>query len=111
MPASNLENWQAPFAHWVEGDLILDCHLQPKASRDAFVGQHGTRLKIAISAPPVDGKANAYLQKWLAQAFGVTKAEVHLITGAQGRQKRLRIQAPNRIPSALWALGECLSTS
>lgn len=37
---------------WSGDDLILDCHLQPKASRDEFAGLHGDRLKIRLTAPP-----------------------------------------------------------
>ena len=83
---------------WDGKDLLIDCHLQPKASKDEFAGLHGERLKIRLTAPPVDGKANAYLQAFLAQSFGVPKAQVTLISGAQSRIKRLRISAPQRLP-------------
>jgi len=62
-----------PFYRWDGDDLILDCHLQPKASRDEFAGLHGERLKIRLTAPPVEGKANAHLLAFLAAAFGVAK--------------------------------------
>src|SRR5690606_36222834 len=79
---------------WDGEDLILDCHLQPKASKDEFAGLHGERLKIRLTAPPVEGKANAHLQAFLAKAFGVAKSQVQLESGELNRQKRLRIQAP-----------------
>lgn len=90
-----------PFYRWDGSDLILDCHLQPKASRDEFAGLHGERLKIRLTAPPVEGKANAQLQAFLAAAFGVAKSQVTLESGELNRQKRLRIHAPKRLPAEL----------
>ena len=62
------------YFRWDGEDLILDCHLQPKASADEFAGLHGDRLKIRLRAPPVDGKANALLLAFLGNAFGVAKS-------------------------------------
>lgn len=89
------------FFRWDGDALILDCHLQPKASNDAFAGLHGERLKIRLTAPPVDGKANAHLLAFLAAAFGVAKSQVSLESGQQSRQKRVRIQAPGKLPGEL----------
>ena len=48
--------------------LVLNIYLQPKASRDHIIGLHGLdELKISITAPPVDGKANKHLIKYLAK--------------------------------------------
>jgi uncharacterized protein (TIGR00251 family) len=89
------------FFRWDGDALILDCHLQPKASNDAFAGLHGERLKIRLTAPPVDGKANAHLSAFLAAAFGVAKSQVSLESGQQSRQKRVRIKAPTTLPAEL----------
>jgi len=89
------------FYRWQDGDLTLFCHLQPKASADGFAGLHGERLKIRIKAPPVDGKANAYLLKFLAGAFGVPAAQVELIAGDSARQKTVLIRAPKTLPPSL----------
>ncbi|WP_027896746.1 DUF167 domain-containing protein [Zestomonas thermotolerans] len=89
------------FYRWDGEDLLLDCHLQPKASRDEFAGLHGERLKIRLTAPPVEGKANAHLLKFLAEAFGVAKSQVRLESGELNRQKRVRIQAPKHLPVEL----------
>ena len=85
------------YFRWDGEDLILDCHLQPKASKDEFAGLHGERLKIRLTAPPVEGKANAQLQAFLAKAFGVAKSQVSL-ENELNRQKRLRIHAPKSLP-------------
>ena len=84
---------------WDEADLLLDCHLQPRASKDEFAGLHGERLKIRLTAPPLDGKANAQLLAFLAVAFGVAKSQVSLESGEQSRQKRVRIRQPQRLPA------------
>lgn len=89
------------FYRWDGADLILDCHLQPKASRDEFAGLHGERLKIRLTAPPVDGKANAQLLAFLAQAFAVSKSQVSLESGPQSRLKRVRIRQPQALPHEL----------
>lgn len=86
---------------WDAADLILECHLQPKASRDEFAGLHGERLKIRLTAPPVDGKANAHLLAFLASAFAVSKSQVSLESGQQSRHKRVRIKQPQRLPDEL----------
>ena len=89
------------FWRWDGDDLVLDCHLQPKASRDEFCGLQGERLKIRLSAPPVDGKANAQLLIFLASAFGVARRAVSLESGEASRLKRVRIRAPARLPGEL----------
>lgn len=86
------------YFHWDGEDLILDCHLQPKASGDEFAGLHGERLKIRLTAPPVEGKANAHLMAFLAKAFGISKSQVSLISGELNRQKRVRLHSPKKLP-------------
>ena len=89
------------YYRWQDDDLIIHCHLQPKAKTDEFSGLHGESLKIRIKAPPVDGKANAYLQKFLAKAFGVSKSRVTIISGELSREKRVKIESPAKIPGSL----------
>ncbi|NLY58051.1 MAG: YggU family protein [Gammaproteobacteria bacterium] len=91
----------ADFYHWQGQNLIIDCHLQPGARGIGFAGLHGERLKIRISAPPVDGKANAMLLEFLARAFAVSKRQVSLLSGQQSRQKRVLIEAPQQLPEEL----------
>ncbi|AEY02852.1 hypothetical protein GU3_15495 [Oceanimonas sp. GK1] len=81
--------------------LYLSLYLQPRSSRDAFLGRHGDELKVAITAPPVDGQANAHLLKWLAKECGVAKSRVELVAGDSSRHKRVVIDHPGRIPPAL----------
>ncbi|MBV7316623.1 DUF167 family protein YggU [Shewanella sp. NIFS-20-20] len=83
---------------WQQQDLLLRVYIQPKASRDQWVGQHGDEVKIAITAPPIDGKANAHLTKFLAKSFKVAKGEIDIIKGHLGRHKQVLIHQPSIIP-------------
>lgn len=89
------------FYRWQEVSLTLFCHLQPNTSRSAFAGLHGERLKIRIQAPPVDGKANAELIRFLAKQFGVPKAQVVITQGENSRQKTVVISSPVNLPEEL----------
>lgn len=89
------------FFRWEDGDLLLNLHVQPRASRDEFGGPHGDALKLRITAPPVDGKANAHLVRFLATTFDVPRGNIELLTGTTGRRKTFRIRAPRRLPSFL----------
>lgn len=76
--------------------LKVFVRLSPKAKREGIEGIHtdpnGTeRLKIAVSAPPVDGKANEYLIKWLAKYLHIAKSSITLISGTTDRSKTLLI--------------------
>ena len=89
------------YYRWQGNDLYLSCHLQPKAKKDEFCGLHGDSLKIRITAPPVDGKANAHLIKFVARAFGIAKSKVNIVGGELSREKRLCLHDPVNIPKEL----------
>lgn len=88
------------------GDLVLELHVQPGAKRTEVAGIHGAgaqaRLKLRLAAPPVDGKANAELLRFLADAFGVSQRAVKLVRGEASRQKTVRIVRPARRPDRQW---------
>lgn len=84
--------------------LVLRLYIQPKASRDSIIGLHGDELKVTITAPPVDGQANAHLVKYLAKQFRVAKNQVLIEKGELGRHKQVKITHPQQIPSAVTAL-------
>ncbi|MEJ2610532.1 MAG: DUF167 family protein [Candidatus Thiodiazotropha sp.] len=84
---------------WEEDDLILNLRIQPKASKDCFVGPYGdNEYKISLTAPPVDGKANARLLKFISNAFGLPRSRISLLSGESSRSKRLRLKSPKRLP-------------
>ena len=84
--------------------MVLRLYIQPKASRDQIVGLHGEELKVAITAPPVDGQANAHLIKFLAKQFKVAKGMIVIEKGELGRHKQVRINNPQLIPTAISAI-------
>ncbi len=71
--------------------LLLPCWIQPKSSKDAIAGIHGDAVKISITAPPVDGKANAHLCKYIAKRTGLSKSLVELDSGHTSRRKVLAL--------------------
>lgn len=84
---------------WDQNDLTLHLRIQPKASRDAFIGPYGqNEYKITITAPPVEGKANRHLLKFLAKAFGLPGSRVELIGGKGSRSKTVRLKSPRILP-------------
>jgi hypothetical protein len=84
---------------WEGQELILHLRVQPKASRDAFAGPYGEHeYKVTLTAPPVEGKANAHLVKFVAKTFGLPRSRVTLESGAHSRSKCLRLKSPSRLP-------------
>jgi len=75
--------------------------VQPGAARTGAACVHADAIRIRLAAPPVDGKANAELRRYLAEAFGVPLRSVTLLRGAASRDKVVRIEAPTRRPD--WA--------
>ncbi len=65
------------------------------------MGQHGEEIKLAITAPPVDGKANAHLTKFLSKQFKVAKSQIEIEKGELGRHKQVRIHRPVLFPDAI----------
>lgn len=84
--------------------LVIRLYIQPKASRDQIIGLHGDEIKVAITAPPVDGQANAHLVKFLAKQFKVAKSSITIEKGELGRHKQLRIIHPQQRPPVIAAL-------
>jgi hypothetical protein len=69
--------------------VSLSVHVQPKASRTRIAGLHGEALKLCITSPPVDGKANGAVIQFFAKLFKIPKAAVTLASGEVSRDKRL----------------------
>lgn len=78
----------------VNGDgIVLNLHIQPRASKNEVCGVQGDALKIRLTSPPVDGAANKLCREFLAELFHVPKSAVAIISGETSRHKRVKITA------------------
>jgi uncharacterized protein (TIGR00251 family) len=89
----------------------LDVRVQPGAKKDAWAGRMADgRRKLAITAPPIEGRANAALVAFVARSLGLPRRAVRVVHGAGGRDKRLEIdlgpEELERRANALEADGE-----
>jgi uncharacterized protein (TIGR00251 family) len=69
----------------------IEVRLQPRAPRNEIVGERNGRLLVRVTAPPVDGRANAALCKLLARHHGVAPSKVAVVRGESSRDKLVRI--------------------
>src|SRR5947209_7109342 len=81
---------------WAGADLELSVHAQPGARRTEVRGTHGEALKISLRARAVENAANEALLEFLAVAFQVPRRQCTIVSGLTSRQKRVRIDAPDR---------------
>lgn len=79
--------WCSP---WKDGCAIT-VKVTPKASRNSVLGAEETWLRIALTAPPVEGKANEAARRFLAEVLDVSKSSVSLLSGQTARLKRFAV--------------------
>ncbi|HXU92314.1 MAG TPA: DUF167 domain-containing protein [Gallionella sp.] len=84
------------------GDVVtLTLHIQPGAKRSEIAGLHGEALKIRLAAPPVEGRANEALMKFIAELFDVPVRQVELKQGGQSRHKVVAINGSKIEPESI----------
>jgi uncharacterized protein (TIGR00251 family) len=81
--------------------ITLTLHVQPGAKRNEISGLHGDALKIRLAAPPVEGRANEALLKYIAELFDVPLRQVELKQGAQSRHKVIAVSGSSVTPESL----------
>ncbi len=81
--------------------ITLTLHVQPGAKRSEVSGLHGDALKIKLAAPPIEGRANEALQKYIAMLFAVPLRQVELKQGAQSRHKVVAVSGSSVEPESL----------
>jgi len=85
------------FAIRPDGDgYCFDVLVQPRASRNRVGPVHGDRLKVAVTAPPVEGAANEAVVEVVAKALSTAKRNVAVASGSSGRRKTLRVIGVDR---------------
>ncbi len=84
--------------------ISLTLHVQPGAKRSGIAGLHGEALKLRLAAPPVEGRANEALLKYIAELFKVPLRQVELKQGAQSRHKVVIVNGSSVDPESLLVL-------
>ena len=91
---ANRDSVMTPLPAWLRactGGFSIEVHVQPGARRSQVLGIHGDRLKVAVLAPPTDGRANAAVIQLIAERLDCRPSAVRVAAGACSRDKRLRI--------------------
>lgn len=73
------------------GGCSFAVRVHPRARRDAVAGTAGEALKLSLTSPPVEGRANAACIEFLARLLGVSRSAVEIISGAGSRNKVVRV--------------------
>jgi uncharacterized protein len=79
-----------------EAAITLKIHLLPRASRDEICGLHGDAIKVKVTAPPVEGKANVALQRFIAEKLNLAASQIEIVAGQHSRKKILKISGISR---------------
>lgn len=72
-------------------DIIIKVKIVPGSSKNKIIGAYNDALKIAIAAPPVEGKANKKCITYLAKYFDVAKSKIEIISGKNSKNKLIKI--------------------
>jgi len=74
------------------GGVLVSLLIQPRASKNEISGPQGDRLKVRLTAPPVEGAANKMCITFLAKCLGVSKSSIEIVSGQSSRQKQVLIR-------------------
>lgn len=89
----------------LDGAVRFPVRVVPRAGRTEVAGLHAGSLRIRLAAPPVEGKANAALVRFLARSLGVPRGAVSVVSGERGRAKTVEVAGDTaRILASLEAL-------
>lgn len=72
--------------------VLLRLRIQPRSSRDSIEGLRGDRVRVRVTAPPVEGRANQACLRLLAKVLGKRRSSVSLVAGEKARDKVVRIE-------------------
>ena len=84
-----------------EGGVYIRLRVSPGAKSTAIKGLYGeVTIRLSVAAPPVGGKANAEVERYLARLFGLSRSEVTVIKGASSRDKLVFVSGLG--PDEIW---------
>ena len=89
--------------------IALNVYVQPRASKNRIAGMHGNSVKVCVTAPPAENKANEAVIKFIADLFNVPRSAVSIKSGKQGRNKKVLISSLT-LDKAYETLSSALST-
>lgn len=89
-------------------ELTIKIKVEPRSSKSGVVGPYGDALKVKLTSPPVEGKANKELIEVLAKAFGIAKKDVEIVSGQSSKNKIVKLRG---VPGKAEALLSKLSKS
>ncbi|MCD6679112.1 MAG: DUF167 domain-containing protein [Burkholderiaceae bacterium] len=98
---------RAALPPWLDGEpgaWRVRIAAQPGAPRTEVVGEHDGCLKLRVAAPPLEGRANDEIARFLAERLSLPKRSVRLVSGQTGRRKRFALAAAHDAPALCAAL-------
>lgn len=78
------------FQQTAEG-VIISLYVQPQAAKSEIIGTYNGALKMKIKAPPVDGKANAEIIRYLSEKLGLAKNKIEILKGDKSKNKKVLV--------------------
>ena len=81
-----------PFVSRSKNGAVIDVLVQPRAARDTVQGIHGDALKLKVTAPPVDDRANRAVENLLAGVLELPRSEIAVVGGHSSRRKRIVVR-------------------
>ena len=76
--------------------LYFFVQVRPGAKREGITGEIDGAIKLEVTAPPHEGKANAAVVKFLASSLGIAKSKVEIVSGAKSKRKRIKVEGVER---------------
>jgi hypothetical protein len=87
-----------------DGAVTICVHAQPGARRTEVAGLHGDSVRIRVSAPALEDRANEALVEFVAGRFGVARRAVTLVSGTKSREKRLEVRGSTVTPASAFGI-------
>ncbi|MBN1881465.1 MAG: YggU family protein [Deltaproteobacteria bacterium] len=75
-----------------DGSAVFSVRVKPGGKKDEVIGVHDGALKLSVTAPPVEGKANRAVSKFISRLLGIAPSRVSIVSGESSRTKRVKIE-------------------